>query len=200
MGWRVSLPLLCEAVLERWVPLDVWCEGPCVLPGGRESRFSVGVHGRLTHGGKTWEVFKMTPAGRVLSVGASGFGYVWKFSGHGHGNCPAHYGRPNKNTCRMFASEKGLAFHEVSSRQLHHGCLIGHGSVKFNHNSLSCPVCSCGRARPWPFSGCHISCGAKCGGTCCCLLAGVIAADMVLRMSTALCVPRPSTAMFKRDE
>merc|ERR1712146_501219 len=32
MGWRVSLPLLCEAVLERWVPLDVWCEGPCVLP------------------------------------------------------------------------------------------------------------------------------------------------------------------------
>merc|ERR1711871_153153 len=169
MGWRVSLPLLCEAVLERWVPLDVWCEGPCVLPGGRESRFTVGVHGRLTHGGKTWEVFKMTPAGRVLSVGASGFGYVWKFSGHGHGNCPAHYGRPNKNTCRMFASEKGLAFHEVNSRQLHHGCLIGHGSVKFNHNSLSCPVCSCGRARPWPFSGCHISCGAKCGGTCCCL-------------------------------
>merc|ERR1711907_23734 len=30
--WRVSVPLLCKAVLERRVPCDVWCEGPCLLP------------------------------------------------------------------------------------------------------------------------------------------------------------------------
>ena len=31
-----------------------------------------------------------------------------------------------------------------------------------------CPKCSCKVTTDWPWSGCDISCGAKCGDTCCC--------------------------------
>merc|ERR1719277_2064424 len=35
-----------------------------------------------------------------------------------------------------------------------------------------CPVCKCDSPEAWPFSGCNVKCGAKCGDTCCCI-AGV---------------------------
>jgi hypothetical protein len=31
-----------------------------------------------------------------------------------------------------------------------------------------CQQCSCSSPVIWPFSGCSITCGAKCGDTCCC--------------------------------
>ena len=31
-----------------------------------------------------------------------------------------------------------------------------------------CQPCSCSSPAIWPFSGCSITCGAKCGDTCCC--------------------------------
>lgn len=31
-----------------------------------------------------------------------------------------------------------------------------------------CPVCKCKSPTVWPFSGCNVKCGAKCGDTCCC--------------------------------
>ena len=31
----------------------------------------------------------------------------------------------------------------------------------------ACPKCSCSSPTVWPFSGCDVTCGAKCGDTCC---------------------------------
>lgn len=32
-----------------------------------------------------------------------------------------------------------------------------------------CSVCTCDSPKVWPFSGCNVKCGAKCGDTCCCI-------------------------------
>jgi len=42
-----------------------------------------------------------------------------------------------------------------------------------SHNEQGCYACTCGPwgggRVDWPWSGCHINCGAKCGNTCCCI-------------------------------
>jgi hypothetical protein len=45
-------------------------------------------------------------------------------------------------------------------------------SGKTNTCSAGCPVCTCENPESWLTSGCDVSCGAKCGDTCCCI-AGV---------------------------
>lgn len=40
------------------------------------------------------------------------------------------------------------------------------------HVALDCPICTCTSPAVWPFSGCDVSCGAKCDDECCCI-AGV---------------------------
>lgn len=42
-------------------------------------------------------------------------------------------------------------------------------TVELNQIATGCPVCTCSNPTVWPFSGCDVSCGAKCGGSCCCL-------------------------------
>merc|ERR1712178_192475 len=42
--------------------------------------------------------------------------------------------------------------------------LLGSGRRR---NPPPCPPCKCNGPRIWPFSGCHVRCGAKCGGQCC---------------------------------
>ena len=32
-----------------------------------------------------------------------------------------------------------------------------------------CPRCECDAPTIWPFSGCDVTCGAKCGDICCCM-------------------------------
>merc|ERR1712061_493659 len=48
---------------------------------------------------------------------------------------------------------------------------IQHISTKSNITSSGgCPLCRCDRPTIWPFSGCDVTCGAKCqDGVCCCI-------------------------------
>lgn len=145
------------------------------LPNGRIHTFKAATHGRYLNGGKTWEVFKMSSTGAVEAIGGSGFGYVFKRgTAWGSMSCPGHYPRVSGVTaCRQAAQYWGYSYQTINSNNLHHGCQLTNGNVvRFNHGSGSCHVCRCGRPRVWPFSGCHVRCGAKCSGQGCCCING----------------------------
>lgn len=52
------------------------------------------------------------------------------------------------------------------------------GNCEFGKCVASCAVCQCDHPTIWPFTGCDISCGAKCGDGPCCYNIGATGAGL----------------------
>jgi hypothetical protein len=61
-------------------------------------------------------------------------------------------------------------------------------------DSAACPVCPCENPTLWLSSGCDLSCGAKCGDTCCCVV-GSGACGCSLPQTSCCCDGGPDDAL-----
>lgn len=81
-------------------------------------------------------------------------------------------------SCRLAGSSKSLSPRNYFKTFTYKKCSSKGASAPASTSSKpanapaqhgSCPVCTCQKPKTWPFSGCDVTCGAKCGTTCCCI-------------------------------
>merc|ERR1711988_298884 len=87
-------------------------------------------------------------------------------------------GTKSKVEAEEKAEAKGIAKdeEELPATAIYIANNVSESSVGVMSNRTEgCPLCTCGAAdlKLWPFSGCDVSCGARCPGIGCCCITGV---------------------------
>jgi len=81
-----------------------------------------------------------------------------------------------KTEARMEARGDAKGNEELPAAAIYIANNVSESSVGVMSNRTEgCPLCTCGAAdlKLWPFSGCDVSCGARCPGIGCCCITGV---------------------------